>query len=506
MKLRPEDFQSVAREEVAKTAQRDFVIMVAGVFNYLCDTAMGAYGDKEEQDKARALGAQIRENTLHNLPQLLEEFEKNATSNGIQVLWAADAEEACQLVKGLVEKHQVKTITKGKSMISEEIGLNHFLEQETGVKIYEGDLGEFIVQQRGTLPFHIVGPAINLTVQEIASILQEHIDMPYTETAAEIVSYVRTFLRDKFERADMGITGVNQAIASTGSLILVENEGNIRWVTSAPRVHVALMSIEKVCASFADAFHLLGLLTRNCTGQAITSYVSILNGPRRDDEEDGPEAMYVVIVDNGRSAAYQDPHLKEALRCIRCGRCGIQCPIYGRVGAYPYGWCYPGPMGNVIAPLIMGLDRTRDLYEACTLCGGCQSVCPGGTPHLDLISRYRHMKVTGDERFGGTRVSLKERAAFELMNRGMQNPALYKSGLKIARSYINRRSQDGYISSLPGPMSGWFTCRDFPQLPEKSFRERWQEDLQREAAQLAGSAAAQQEAAAHNYHLKHRPR
>jgi len=498
MKLRPEDFQSVAREEVAKTAQRDFVVMVAGVFNYLCDTAMGAYGDKVAQEEARSMGAQIRENSLHHLPELLEEFERNAIRNGIQVLWATDAEEACQLVKGLVEKHQVKTITKGKSMISEEIGLNHFLEEETGVKIYEGDLGEFIVQQRGTIPFHIVGPAINLTIQEIASILQQHIDMPYTEIATEIVGYMRTFLREKFEKADMGITGVNQAVASTGSLILVENEGNIRWTTSAPRVHVALMSIEKVCANYADAFHLLGLLTRNCTGQAITSYVSILNGPRRDDEEDGPEAMYVVIIDNGRSVAYQDPHLKEALRCIRCGRCGIQCPIYLRIGAYPYGWCYPGPMGNVIAPLIMGLDRTRDLYEACTLCGGCQSVCPGGMPHLDLIARYRHMKVTGDKRFGGTRVSIKERAVFELLARGMQNPALYNSGLKVARRYINRRSQEGYVTSLPGPMSGWFVCRDFPQLPEKSFRERWREDLQREATQMASTAAVKQEAAAHS--------
>lgn len=496
MNLRPEDFQSVAQTEVANTAQGDFVVMVAGVFNYLCDTAMTAYGEQSAQEEARAIGAQIRTNSLHNLPELLEEFESNAVRNGIQVLWAADAGEACKLVKDLVEKHQVKTITKGKSMISEEIGLNHFLEKEAGVKIYEGDLGEFIVQQRGTLPFHIVGPAINLNVQEIASILQEHIDMPYTEDAQEIVSYVRGYLRDKFERADMGITGVNQAIASTGSLILVENEGNIRWVTSAPRVHVALMSIEKVCANYADAFHLLGLLTRNCTGQAITSYVSVLNGPRRNDETDGPEAMYVIIIDNGRSAAYKDPLLKEALRCIRCGRCGIQCPIYLRIGAYPYGWNYPGPMGNVIAPLIMGLDRTRDLYEACTLCGGCQAVCPAGMPHLDLFARYRQMKVTGNKDFGGSRVCIKERTGFKLLTWGMQNPALYKSGVKIARRYINKRSQDGYVTKLSGPMSGWFSCRDFPQIPEKSFRQLWQEGLQKEAAELASLSNASPQAAA----------
>lgn len=498
MDLRPENFQSVAEIEVAKVAQRDFVVMVAGVFNYLCDTAMTAYGDGSAQDEARAAGAQIRTNSLNNLAELLQEFETNANRNGIQVLWAADAEEACQLVKGLVEKHQVKTISKGKSMISEEIGLNHFLEKEAGVKIYEGDLGEFIVQLRGTLPFHIVGPAINMTVQEIAGVLQQHIDMPYTEVATEIVSYVRTYLRDKFERADMGITGVNQAIASTGSLMLVENEGNIRWVTSAPRVHVALMSIEKVCANFADAFHLLGLLTRNCTGQAITSYVSVLNGPRRAEEVDGPEAMYVVIIDNGRSIAYQDPLLKDALRCIRCGRCGIQCPIYLRIGANPYGWIYPGPIGNVIAPVIMDLDRTRDLYEACTLCGGCQSVCPSGMSHLDIMTHYRQMKVKGDDRFGGTRICIKERSGFKILARGMQNPGLYKAGVKIARRFLNQRSQDGYITQMAGPMSGWFRCRDFPEMPEKTFRQRWQDELQEEARQTADRAVAHPEAAAQN--------
>lgn len=496
MKSRPEDFQAVAREEVAKVAQRDFVVMVAGVFNYLCDTAMGFYGEKSAQDEARVIGAKIRENSLAHLPDLLEEFEANATRNGIQVLWAADGEEACQLVKQLAEKHQVKLISKGKSMISEEIGLNHYLEKEAGVQIYEGDLGEFIVQQRGTPPFHIVGPAINLNVQEIAGILQQHIDMPYTENAEEIAGFVRGFLRKKFEQADMGITGVNQAIASTGSLVLVENEGNIRWATSAPRVHVALMSIEKVCANLTDAFHLLGLLTRNCTGQAITSYVSILNGPRQADEADGPEAMYVVIIDNGRSKAYQDPELKEALRCIRCGRCGIQCPVYLRIGAYPYGWCYPGPMGNVIAPLIMGVDRTRDLYEACTLCGACQAVCPSRLPHLDLLMRYRHMKVIGDETFQGRPVNWKERIAFRVLIKGMQNPALYQKGLRIARRYMKKSSQAGYAAKMPGPMAGWFSCRDLPLPPEQSFRERWQSDLQEEAGRLAAQVISIKEAAA----------
>lgn len=493
---RPEDFKAMARQEVEKVAQRDFVVMVGGVFNYLCDTALGGYGDREAQDQAKKTGEAIRANSLANLPGLLEKFEKNALANGMQVLWAADAEEACQMVKELVEKHQVKLISKGKSMLSEEIGLNHYLEQETGVRIYEGDLGEFIVQQRGTPPFHIVGPAINLTVQEIAQLLREYIDMPYTEVPAEIAGHVRAFLREQFEAADMGITGVNQAIASTGSLLLVENEGNIRWATSSPRVHVALMSIEKVCDNLGDALHLLGLLTRNCTGQAITSYVSLLNGPRRPGEIDGPEAMYVIIVDQGRSLAYQDPELKEVLRCIRCGRCGIQCPVYLRIGAYPYGWCYPGPMGNVLAPLIMGLDRTRDLYEACTLCGACQSVCPSGVPHLDLLARYRQMKALGNKTWQGRPVSWKERLTFKLWSRGVNHPRLYQTGLKVARSYMSKAAQAGWVNRLSGPLSGWFACRDLSLPPEESFRQRWQTGLQEEARRLSASLLSRQEAAA----------
>lgn len=485
MQYSPENFVSVAREELAKESQRTFVQMVAGVFNYLCDTAMSSYGDTNAQDEARQLGGRIRSNSLSSLAALLEQFEAQATKNGIKVLWAVDAEEACRLVSELAAKHQVKLITKGKSMLSEEIGLNHYLEANNGVKIFEGDLGELIVQQRGTMPFHIVGPAINLNVQEIASTLSEHIGMPYTEAAPEIAGHVRNFMRDQFEGSQMGITGVNQAVAATGSLLLVENEGNIRWVTSAPRVHVALMSIEKVCADLSDAFHLLGLLTRNCTGQAITSYVSVINGPRRQGEEDGAEDMYVIIVDNGRSQAYQDTELKEALRCIRCGRCGIQCPIYMRVGAYPYGNCYPGPMGNVLAPLVMGLEKTQNLYEACTLCGACQGICPSRLPHVDLFLRYREMNAANS--------SLRERMGFKLWSKGIQKPGLYKKGIKVVRSYLRSAGKDGYISKLPNPAAGWFVNRDLPVPEEKSFRQRWQEGLGLTAAQIYDQAAAAKE-------------
>jgi L-lactate dehydrogenase complex protein LldF len=489
MQPSPRDYVKVSRQEAANKQQSDFLTMVSNVFNYLCDTAMADFGTPSEQEEARRTGGKIRSNSLAALPELLEEFEANATRNGIKVLWAEDAQEACRLVEDLVRKHDVKVITKGKSMISEEIGLNHYLEKAAGVKIFEGDLGEFIVQQRGTMPFHIVGPAINLNVKEIAEILGQYTGMPYTEAPAEIAAYMRGYLREQFERADMGITGVNQAVASTGSILLVENEGNIRWSTSAPRVHVALMSIEKVAASLEDALFLLGLLTRNCTGQLITSYVSMLSGPRPDDQADGPEAMYVIIIDNGRSRFYPDPELKEALRCIRCGRCGIKCPIYLHIGAYPYGNCYPGCMGQVLIPLLMGLDDTYDLYESCTLCGACQSTCPGGVPHLDLYERYRAMKTGGESDYGASQASWQERLGFRTWSWGVNHPSLYKTGLGIAQKYLRKAADDGYIKTLPGPMQGWFECRDLPAPPEKgSFHRLWQQHLRPSSAKPDAAA------------------
>ena len=472
MLYKPENFKEVATQELAKVEQVNMLAQLGVIFKYLCDTGMNQLENPQEEKR---IGAQIRQNSLHALPTLLEEFEQNAKKNGIEVLWAADAQEANEIVLELTKKHNVKLITKGKSMISEELELNHFLKERLGneIEIHEGDLGEFIVQIRNSSPFHIVGPAINLSVKEIADTLVKHIDMPYTENASEIVSEVRKYLRDKFENAEMGITGVNMGVASTGSIILVENEGNIRWVTGSPKVHVALMSLEKVVANLGDALQMVNLLTRNCTGQAITTYVSILNGPRKTEERNGPEHMYIVIIDNGRSKIYNNPELRDALRCIRCGRCGTTCPIYIRVGAYPYGFCYPGPIGTVLTPLLLGLDKTSGLYEGCTLCGECQNVCPAGVPHTELFHKYREMKVTGDKEFSATSTSFSERLAFKGFAWAMTNSFIYKLGLRFARIYLKLLAKEGYVQGIKGPMSGWFKCRDLPVIPDKSFRNQW---------------------------------
>lgn len=486
MKAHPQDYVKTMVEEVAKEDQRNFMNQVGAVFGYLTSNSLGQMSDPA---KAREQSIAIRGNSINNLPELLEEFEKNAIQNGIEVLWAADADEACSIIKDLVIKHDAKVITKGKSMISEEIDLNHYLEEELGVKIYEGDLGELIVQMRGTPPFHIVGPAINLNIQQIAQTLVDHIGMEYTEDAVEIAGNVRNFMRQQFEQADMGITGVNMAVASTGSIVLVENEGNIRWSTAAPPVHVAIMSLEKVVANMADAFHVTEMLSRSCTGQPITSYVSVISGPRDSGEWDGAEKMYVIILDNGRSKIYKDPFLRQALKCIRCGRCGTACPIYLAVGAYPYGWCYPGPMGTVISPLLLGLDDTYDVYEACTLCGGCESVCPSGINHVELFHHYRAMKAAGNKEFGASPGSPVERTGFKGWAAAVKNPALFKKSMGLIRYYLKIGSKDGQVKNMPGPLKAWSAYRDLP-LAEKTFHQYWAE-LQKENSAAMSEAAAQ---------------
>jgi L-lactate dehydrogenase complex protein LldF len=488
MKAHPQDYIKIMHEEIKKQDQTNFMNQVGAVFGYLTSNSLSQMSDPV---KAREQSQAIRENSINNLPLLLEEFEKNAVKNGIEVLWAVDADEACAIIKDLVVKHEAKIITKGKSMITEEIDLNHYLEEQLGVKIYEGDLGELIVQMRGTPPFHIVGPAINLNIQQIAQTLVDHIGMEYTEEAVEIAGNVRNFMRRQFEHADMGITGVNMAVASTGSIVLVENEGNIRWSTAAPPVHVAIMSIEKVVANMADAFHVTEMLTRSCTGQGITSYVSVISGPRDAGELDGAEKMYVIIVDNGRSQIYKDPFLRQALNCIRCGRCGTACPIYLTVGAYPYGWCYPGPMGTVISPLLLGLDDTYHVYEACTLCGGCQSVCPSGIDHVDLYHHYRAMKAAGNKEFKATPVSTVERTGFKGWAAAVKNPQLFKRSVSLVRYYLKLGSKEGQAKKMSGPLKAWFAYRDLP-IAEKTFHQYWAE-LNQENELSMGEAAAQTE-------------
>ncbi|HZJ84417.1 MAG TPA: lactate utilization protein B [Syntrophomonadaceae bacterium] len=475
MKTSPKNFRKAARQEVAKREQINYLVGVSKDLNDKYDKAMSYYGDIDSQIKARDLGREIRDNSLGNLVELLERFEVNASLNGAKVLWAKDSDEACRIIGTIIEQRKVRTITRSKSTIAEEIKLDEYIKSKTRARIYHSDLGGFIMQQYDASPSHMLNPAINVKKEEVVEILHRSIGMPKTDDINEIAGFVADYLKDKFQKADMGITGVNQAVASTGSLLFVENEGDIRWSTSAPRIHVALMSIEKVCDNFADAFYLMELLNRNSIGQPISSYLSIVNGPKATKEKDAPEESYIILLDNGRSKAYVNDEFRDLLRCINCGRCAFRCPVYLRIGGYPYGNPYPGPKGTVLMPFILGLDETKHLYQACTLCGACEETCPVGVPHLNLIKKHRELKVDGDKTMDGT-TNVWNKMLAQSYARAISMRPYYERGLIGLRAYFNSYATGNYISNLPGPMQSWFLSRDFPEMPAETFRDYWEKE------------------------------
>ena len=271
----------------------------------------------------------------------------------------------------------------------------------------------------------------------------------------------------------MGITGVNIAVAETGTIINVENEGNIRFNKSSPRIQVSVMSLEKVVPTMKDAIHLLRLLCRNCTGQKLSAYVTLDSGPKAADEIDGPEQLYIVIVDNGRSNFYADSKAREVLRCIRCGACLASCPVYTKIGGYPYGWAYSGPIGQVLNPLLLGLDKTGDLYRASTLCGNCKSVCPVGIDHPNLFLYFRSIDVEKKYPIKAGARPWMESAFFVLWAWITNHISRWNLLRKIARPFINGYTQNSTVPKIRGPLNEWLKTRDLPRLPRKSFRERW---------------------------------
>lgn len=481
MNPQTERYREMVLESLKNEHRRQMAGRVAGVFKFLRSYALQSY-----EDPAQVMRnvADTRARSVENMPELLERFEERATAAGAKVYWARNSQEANQIITDIVTAKGIKLAVKGKSMVSEETELNHALEH-AGVEVYEGDLGEFIVQQLHQPPFHIVGPAIHLSVEEISDLFVKMMGIEPTSDPVALGRAARVYLRDKFASAGVGITGVNVAIAETGSICLVENEGNIRLATSQPRVHIAIMSIEKVVADVGEALEAIGLLTRSCTGQKISSYVSMITGPRRDGESDGPDELHIVILDNGRSVFYQDPELRQALRCIRCGACLGVCPIYTRIGGPTYGWIYSGPMGAVLNPLLLGVNRSQDLFEACTQCGFCQEVCPGGMKHLDLFNRYRQMVLNGYPALNVRKESKEGTRFMKLFAWGMRSPWRYRVGAKLGRYYLKRHVKDGRIKALP-ILKGWFQYRDLPAPPPYTFREWWASQESRNVKLSAG--------------------
>lgn len=385
MKPNLKTFKKEAARAVANTYQRGNLDRAMHTIRERRDLRFAELTDGEG---LQWLGNAIKQDCLKHLPELLEQLETKLTQRGVQVHWAETPDEANRIVLDIAKRHQVKQVVKGKSMVSEEMELNAFLG-EHGIEALEADFGEFIVQLAGQTPSHIVVPAIHMDRKEIARLFEDTLGVEYTEDVDALTALARKVLRERFQSAGMGISGVNFAVAETGSLCLVENEGNGRMVTTVPPVHVALMGLEKVIARLDQLPPLLRLLTRSATGQAITTYFNWISSPRGEGERDGPLEVHLIVLDNGRSAIYGDAELRETLDCIRCGACINICPVYERIGGHAYGSSYMGPIGQVLTPQMAGVEAAGHLPGASTLCGACYEVCPVKIPLPNLLLRLR---------------------------------------------------------------------------------------------------------------------
>ncbi len=420
---------------------------------------MFAHSD-EHGEFMRQQAAEAKRRALRDLPDLLELAERNLKANGFTVEWAEDAAQANQLVLDIARRHQVQSVAKSKSMLTEELGTNHVLEA-AGLRVVETDLGEYIIQLAGETPSHIVGPVMHKTKAEIRDVFVRELGMTPTDNAEEMVAFARKMLREDFLNADMGISGGNFLIAETGSIGLVMNEGNGRMCTSLPRVHVALIGIEKIVDTVEDYATLTQVLPSSSTGQKMTVYTNILNGPARADEADGPEHAYVILVDNGRSDIYATKYA-EALSCIRCGACQNACPVYRAMGGHAYGWVYGGPIGAVLTPLFVGLENATPLPHASSLCGSCKQVCPVDIDLPRMLLDLRWDLVREGESKAGWDMAMKLWAV------GMTSPARFSLGGKAARA-----GQAIMGEYMPGPLGNWSKHRDFPDFAPKPFRQLW---------------------------------
>ena len=434
----------------------------------------------EAWEEWREEARQIKIHTLDHLDYYLEMLYDNVTAAGGQVHFADDAAEANAIVSHLAQSRGVKVATKSKSMVSEELELNPVLES-IGVDVYETDLGEYIIQLAGETPSHLVAPALHKSKEDVAELFASKLGVPYDEDIVRMAGTARQVLRDKFMQADLGISGANFVVAETGTLVIVTNEGNGRLCTSAPRIHIGITGMEKVIPSMQDLAIFLRLLPRSATGQRISSYVSMITGPSRKDDEDGPEEFHLVLVDNGRSRMLRDPKLREALYCIRCGACLNICPVYQRVGGHAYGWVYPGPIGAVVSPMLTGLKESKMLPQASSLCGACREACPVkiNIPRMLLELRHRTAESDDPKERASTR---SERFLARTYARLMNSPGRMSFGAKlgrIAQRLVPRMTKHGgWIRRAPLPLlSRWTRARDLPQLPSRSFRDIWRDEL-----------------------------
>ncbi len=428
------------------------------------------FPDPQDLRDLRDLGTAVRARSLARLPELLERLEATCTRNGIQVHWAETCEAANAIVLGLLGVRGATRVVKGKSMVSEEMHLNAFLESH-GIESLESDLGEYIVQLDHETPSHIIMPAIHKNREQIAGLFRRMIrEADGSEDVDALTALARKVLRRKFLEADAGISGVNFAVAETGTLCLVENEGNGRMCTHVPPLHIALMGLEKVVARLEDVAPLYALLTRSATGQPVSTYLNLISGPRAPEEKDGPREVHLVILDNGRSGIYGDPQLRATLRCIRCGACMNHCPVYTRVGGHAYEDVYPGPIGTILTPQLEGVGLRHDLLHGSSLCGACSEVCPVAIPIPDLLVRLRreatHAEVGSQVAGKGTGRSRTEELAWRLWAAVMRRPGIYRLATGLAT-----RLRGLIPGGLP-LLRAWTRSRKTPRPAPRTLQER----------------------------------
>ena len=430
---------------------------------------------QERRQRAHAVKADV----VAHLDEYLSRFITKVTRNGIRVHRAADAQEAIRIFLQIAGEHDAKLVAKSKSMISEEINFNHALEP-AGLKVVETDLGEYIVQLRGERPSHILTPAVHLTRAQVGQLFHEKLGTPYTEDIPEMVATARRVLRQVFLSADIGVSGANFGVAETGTICLVTNEGNGRMVTSLPKVHVALMGIERLVPTLDDLALFLSLLPRSGTGQKLSAYTSLIHSPKRFEDLDGPQERHLILVDNGRSAMRDSP-LVEALSCIRCGACLNACPVFREIGGHAYIGCdgsiapYPGPIGSVVTPALFGCENFGQLAQASSLCGACREACPVDINLPELLLRVRAGDVgeTTKNKKPEQGVGIPAALKFGLQIYSLAAwPLLYSAGQRLGAIFSHIYSPRKMYLRLPA-WTGWGYSKDFPRLAISPFQARW---------------------------------
>jgi L-lactate dehydrogenase complex protein LldF len=473
MKISTDEF----KERVEKSIHNSFMRgAVAGAQDRLQTRRLEAAAELGNWEEWRALGEEIRKHTLENLDYYLMQLSENVAKRGGHVFFAQTAEEANEYIRDVVVKKNAKKIVKSKSMVTEEINMNAVLEA-AGCEVIETDLGEYILQvDDHDPPSHIVAPALHKNKEQIREVFKKKLNYNKTENPEELALHARKTLRQHYLTADVGITGCNFAIAESGSITLVTNEGNADLVTALPKTQITVMGMERIVPTFQEMEVLVSLLTRSAVGQKLTSYITVLTGPRDEGDVDGPEEFHLVVVDNGRSNIL-GTEFQSVLQCIRCAACVNVCPVYRHIGGHSYGSIYSGPIGAVLSPLLGGYDDYKELPYASTLCAACSEACPVKIPLHELLHKHRQVIV---ERDGIAPIS--EKLAMKAFGLGAASSLLYKFGSKIAPAAMNPFTVDHRISKGPGPLKAWTEIRDLPAPGKERFRD-WFKKRQKEGKQ-----------------------